>query len=58
MTLREEIVAKIDAIKAKSAADVSELEAHLAAGGTWLDQEYEALKAHIDAVVIKVRAAI
>jgi hypothetical protein len=54
-TVREEIQAKIDAIKAKAAADVAELEAHLAVGGDWIDKEFTAAKEWLEGVVAKVR---
>ncbi len=54
MTLREEIQAKIEAHKAQ----IAELEAHLAAGGTWLEQEAEKAKEWIVAFVDKVRAKL
>lgn len=58
MTLREEIQSKIDAIKTKAAADVAELETHLAAGGSWLEQETTAFEEWAKNLVAKVRAAL
>lgn len=54
MTLKQEIQAKLDAYKAEVAA----LEAHLAAGGTWLDQEVDSLEAWFKDVVAKVRSKL
>jgi hypothetical protein len=54
-TVREEIQTKIDAIKAKATADVAELEAHLNGGGNWLDQEFEAVKLNLEALIVRIR---
>ena len=57
-TVREEIQAKIDAIKAKAAAEIAELEDHLAKGGNVIDQEFEAAKEWLEGVIAKARAAL
>lgn len=54
MTLKQEIQAKLDAYK----AEVTALEAHLAAGGTWLDQETDNLETWFKDVVSKVRSKL
>lgn len=54
MTLKDEINAKLTAYK----AEVASLEAHLAAGGTWLDQEVDGLEQWFKDVVAKVRSKL
>lgn len=54
-TLREELTARIAAVKAKCAAEVAELEDSMAKGGNVIDQDFEGAKAWISALVEKVR---
>lgn len=58
MTLKEEIQAKIAAINEKAQADIAALEAELTTGGSWLDREAEAIKAALETLIAKVRAAL
>ena len=51
MTLREKIQAQIDAHK----AEIATLEAHLAAGGTWLEQEINSVEEWFKALIAKIR---
>lgn len=54
MTLKEKIQAKIDAHK----AEIVSLEADLAAGGSWLEQEMDAAEEWFATKLAKLKAAL
>ena len=54
MTLREQIQAQIDAHKAQ----IAMLEQHLAAAGTWLEEEVSIAKAHAEALFEYLKSRI
>lgn len=51
MTLKADIEAKIAALK----AEIAILEAHVASGGSWLDQEITVVEEFVKNIVARVR---
>lgn len=49
-TVKAEIEAKVTALK----AEVAELETHLAAGGSWLDQEVSVVEAFVKNIIARI----
>lgn len=54
-TIRQELQAKLDALKASFEAEKAPLEAQLAKYDTWLDMEWDSFKAEVEALVAKAR---
>ena len=54
MTLKEKIQAKIDSHK----AEIAILEAHLAEGGTWLEQEEDKVEQWLSGLIDLVKAKL
>ena len=54
-TIRQELQAKLDALTAVYEAEKAPIEAELAKVGSWLDKEWDAFKAEVEAVVAKAR---
>jgi hypothetical protein len=54
-TIREELQSKLDLLTATYQADKAPIEAELAKFESWLDNEREAFKAEMEAVIAKVR---
>jgi len=54
-TIRQELQAKLDALTAAYEAEKAPIEAQLATFESWMDKEWEAFKAEMEAVIAKAR---
>ncbi len=57
-TIRQELQAKRDALAAEFTAAIAPLDAEIQKTESWLDEEYDAFKARMEAIIAKVRGAL